>query len=405
MRPVYGRSPWVDRFPKSRVPAYPRHRGAFDVDVAIVGGGLTGCATAYACAAAGVNVALFESERIGRGSSGSSAGWVTDEPPVEFTGLDTALGRRAARHAWQAWRRAALDFEALVRRLDLKCHPERRPALVLGRNEEQAARLAREHKARTAAGVDGALVPARSLGAVTGFPALAALRSRESAVVDPYRVTLGLAAAAVSRGAQIFERSPVVKTSFTREGATVSVGSALVRTRRVIVATGGATALFKPLARHVTPRTAFLVMTEPVPAKLRRSLGSRDHLLQDLAEPPHRIWWQDDERLLVGGADDNVAPARKRDAVLIQRTGQLMYELSTFYPDISGLQPAYGWDAPYGATTSGLPIVGPHRNYPHHLFAFGGGQSLTGAYLASRILLRHHLDELQASDATFGFPR
>ena len=123
MRPAYGRSPWVDRFPKSRVPAYPKFRGDLDVDVVIIGGGLTGCATTYAFAAAGVKVALFEANQIGHGSSSSSAGWITDEPSSSFLQADAALGRRAARHGWQAWRRAALDFEALIRRLNLDVTP------------------------------------------------------------------------------------------------------------------------------------------------------------------------------------------------------------------------------------------------------------------------------------------
>ena len=50
----YGRSPWLDRFPKSRVPSYPRYRGSMEIEAVIIGGGLTGCATAYAFAAAGV---------------------------------------------------------------------------------------------------------------------------------------------------------------------------------------------------------------------------------------------------------------------------------------------------------------------------------------------------------------
>ena len=37
-------------------------------------------------------------------------------------------------------------------------------------------------------------------------------------------------------------------------------------------------------------------------------------------------------------------PPRQRDKVVVQRTGQLMYELSTMYPDISGIQPALGGD-------------------------------------------------------------
>ena len=39
----------------------------------------------------------------------------------------------------------------------------------------------------------------------------------------------------------------------------------------------------------------------------------------------------------------------------------------------------------YARTSDGLPYIGPHRNFPHHLFAFGdSSRSVTGAYLASR---------------------
>jgi hypothetical protein len=34
-------------------------------------------------------------------------------------------------------------------------------------------------------------------------------------------------------------------------------------------------------------------------------------------------------------------------------------------------------------------FIGPHRNYPRHLFALGsGGDSVTGAFLAAGILTR-----------------
>src|SRR5713101_2710276 len=127
----YGRSPWIDDFPKSRLPTYPRYRGGLKTSVVIVGGGLTGCATAYAFAAAGIKVALFEADRIGRGSSGASLGWISDDPGASFVEVEKTLGRRAARQAWHAWRRAALDFGALIRRLDLKCRFEPRAGLLI----------------------------------------------------------------------------------------------------------------------------------------------------------------------------------------------------------------------------------------------------------------------------------
>ena len=406
MRPVFGRSPWIDRVTKSRVPTHAKARGDVEIDVAIVGGGLVGCATAYAFAAAGIPVALFEAERLAQGSSGAAAGWITDEPAAGFAALDAALGRRAARQVWQAWHRASLDLASLIRRLGIRCHDEPRPSLLVARSEAQALLLAREQKVRAAAGIDGPALTARSLEGATGFPAVAALRTRHGAVVDPFLLTHGLAAAATARGAMLFERSPVTRTAATKDGCLVTLATARVRARHVVIATGTVPAWTRPLARHVRRRRIFMVQTEPVPATLRKALGSRDHLLRDLSEPAHRIWWSADHRLLVSGADADDVPVKTRDAMLVQRTGQLMYELSTFYPAISGLQPAYGWDAGYGATRHGLPIAGPHRNYPHHTFAFdGASQSLTGAYLASRVLLRHYAGDTLPDDAPLGFAR
>jgi len=52
----YGRSPWVEEFPASRVPSYPTHRAPLKTWAVVVGGGLTGALSAYALAAAGVKV-------------------------------------------------------------------------------------------------------------------------------------------------------------------------------------------------------------------------------------------------------------------------------------------------------------------------------------------------------------
>src|SRR3954471_2066854 len=337
----YGRSPWIDQFPKSRVPSYPRHRGPLNIDAVIVGGGLTGCATAYAFAAAGVKVALLEADRVGRGSSGSSAGWIADDPGASLVEVEKALGLRAARYAWQAWRRAALDFGALIRRLDIPCRFEPRHTLVTAMTPEEAARLAREQKLRRQAGLDGSLLNARAVAAESALTASAAVRHRDGATIDPYRAAVGLAAAARDRGAILFEQSPVQKIKFARRWADVITAGGAIRTSRVVVATGVPTPLFKSLARHFWYRSAYLALTEPVPARIRARLGSRSAIVRDLAVPPHVVRWVDDGRMLIAGADSELTPGRLREKAVVQRTGQLMYELSTMYPDISGLMPAY----------------------------------------------------------------
>ena len=403
----YGRSPWIDQFPKSRIPSYPAHRGPLKVDAAIVGGGLTGCATAYAFAAAGVKVALFEAETLGRGASGASTGWISDDPGSSFLDIEKLVGLRKARHAWEAWRRAALDFAAVIRRLELKCDLEPRASLLLAMTPEQAARLSREQKARKGAGLDAVAIKGPAIAAEVGVSNSVGLRGREGATINPYRATLGFAAAAAERGARIFERSQVRKIGFNRKDAEVFTSGGSFRTRKVVVATAMPTSvLFRSLARHFWFKSSYLALTDPIPAKIRNRLGKRNAVVRDMAAPPHVVRWVDDERLLIQGADGARVGPRLADKTIVQRTGQLMYELSTIYPDISGIMPGYGWEAGYALTGEGLPYFGAHRNFPHQLLAFGDSSpGVTGAYLASRILLRQYLDEAESSDEAFSFTR
>jgi glycine/D-amino acid oxidase-like deaminating enzyme len=402
----YGVSPWLAGFPTSRVPAYPRYRGSSQSDVVIVGGGLTGCVTAYAFAAAGLKVVLVEADRIGRGATASASGWISTEPGVSFAQLEKAVGLRAARRAFQAWRRAALDFSALLRRLEIKCALEPHDGILVARSPDEAIRLKKEQRARAAAGLDAPLLTSRAVRSDLALDAVAGLRSKEGGTIDPYRACVGLAAAAVSRGAQIFERSAVRRVTFTRKTADVLLPGASIRTNRVVVATSMPTTLVKGLIRHFWFKSSFLVLTDPIPAKIRKQLGTRRAIVRDLAAPAHVIRWVGDDRLMVVGADTEAVPPRQRDKVVVQRTGQLMYELSTLYPDISGVMPAFGWTSDYALTAEGIPYIGAHRNYPHHLFVFGdASHSVTGAYLASRVLLRQHLEESDSADETFSFNR
>jgi glycine/D-amino acid oxidase-like deaminating enzyme len=402
----YGKSPWIDDVPAARVPAYPQQRGATAVPVVIVGGGLTGCATAYAFAAAGVDVMLLEADRIGRGSTGSAAGWIAGEPGVAFADVEQTLGLRLARETFRAWRRAALDFSALLRRIDIKCSLQPAGAATLAITPAEITQLQRDLKARRAAGLNATSLNARAIRSEFGLEAGAASRDKEGATFDPYRACLGLATAATDRGARIFERTAVGRITFGRRTVDVFTAAGKIRAARVVIATGVPTSLIQSLARHFWYRTAYFALTARIPTKIRHLIGTRESVVRDSAAPPHVVRWVHDEQLLITGADTLSGPPRTRARTIVQRTGQLMYELSTLYPDVSGIQPEHGWDATYGRTNDGLPFIGPHRNYPHHLFAFGDSStSATGAYLASRLLLRHHLGEADSADEHFAFTR
>jgi glycine/D-amino acid oxidase-like deaminating enzyme len=107
----------------------------------------------------------------------------------------------------------------------------------------------------------------------------------------------------------------------------------------------------------------------------------------------------------VAGADQKRPADRLREKTLVQRTGQLMYELTTLYPAISGAAPAYGWDMPLAHPVDGVPYAGSHRNFPFMLFAFGTSHDPARAYLASRIILRNIQGKPDKDDVHFSFAR
>jgi glycine/D-amino acid oxidase-like deaminating enzyme len=405
MRTRYGVSPWIYHFPDSRRPDFPRAKGELTADVAIIGGGLTGCATAYACAVAGLVTVVLEAGRVGQGSAGRSAGLLLPDPGPPFRDIAHAHGLRAARGAFQSWRRATLDAAALMRRLGIKCGLDAQDALIVGGRDDEKA-LQREIEARTDAGLEVTHLTRKQVLASAALDGVGALKMRDAFVLDPYRACVGLAADASRRGVAIFERSAVKKVRAGRKQVDVLTEGAQLTVQTVVVTTGSATPEFRQLRRHFKRRENYLVLTEPMPAQVRKSVGLRGAWLADMRSPRHGIRFTEDHRILVSGADTGETPARKRDATLVQRTGQLMYELLTMYPAISGLMPEFGWDRSYGHTADGLPYIGPHRNFPRHLFALGGsGDSVTGAFLAARLLARHLQGSAEKADDVFGWTR
>jgi glycine/D-amino acid oxidase-like deaminating enzyme len=405
MRTYYGVSPWIHTLPASGRPPYRRLRGVQTTDVVIIGGGLTGCAAAYAIAAARLGVIVLERARVGQGSAGRGDGLLLPDPEPAFHEIAKAHGVRLARYAFESWRGGARDAAVLLRRLQVPCSLAPRKVLTTVDRETERW-LAREHQARDKAGLPSGWLGAKLGSTAASRDVQAALRVGGAFAFDPYRACLGLAAAAVRRGAAVFEHSGARKIRPMSRGVEVTLEGGIVRASTVVVATGSPTMEFKPLRRHFTRRERYVVVTEPVPAAVRRHLAAGETVVTDRHAPPRWVHRTADHRLVVSGADQAETPFRRREAVIVQRTGQLMYEVLTMYPAISGLRPAYGWDLPYGAARDGLMYAGPHRNYPHHLFALGGPEySATGAFVGARVLLRALQGRPDKVDAAFAFTR
>ncbi len=397
---------WLDRAARGRRPAHPPFRGHAEPAVAIVGGGLTGCASAFAFAAAGVKVVLLEAETVGAAATAGSAGLMRPDFNVPFAEAASRHGLRTARLMWQAMRRAGQDFQAALRRLEARCDLSPAEFLQIARRDPDASKqLRREYQARRDAGFDHTWMTPAALGRDSALETGGGIRTR-GAQFDPYRACLALAAAAVERGAVIHEHSRVRRVRAGRRQVEIGLERGDLRADAVVIATAAPLQDLRALRRHLDARHRYAVVTEPVPAAVRRAVGSRSAVLRDGALPPHTLRWLRDDRVLFAGADQPEVPVRLLEKTIVQRTGQLMYELSVLYPAISGLRPEWSWQSTLYETADGLPFAGRHRNFPRHLFAIGGASdNATFAWLAARILLRQFKGESEKADELFGFTR
>jgi glycine/D-amino acid oxidase-like deaminating enzyme len=404
--PGYGRRFWAERTSPHRRRKYPAFRGKDDVDVVVIGGGLTGCMAASLFAANGARVVLLEAERLADAGTAGGLGAILPEPDARFRQVDDLAGRRPARTAWQEARRSALDLAATLRRLSIKADLSPTSLVINAPRPDDAVLLRKEQQARKSAGLDAAWLTTAAAHAEIGTDSAGAIRSRGAFTIDPVRAALGFAAAADRKGARIFERSAVRRTRFTRKQAEVVLASGSVRARLVFVATASPGSLFSQLRRHVRVLDGYAVVTERLTAAMRREAGRRTAVLTEIRQDRPWMRWMPEDRVLFAGAVSPPVGARQRDSAVVQRTAQLMYELSLRHPAISGLPAAWGWRVPIACTPDGLPWIGVHRNYPFHFFALAlgwHGESL--AWFAARAALRHWQGESRRSDDQLGFAR
>ena len=77
---------------------YPRLDRSLDVDVAIIGAGITGLTLALQLVRAGHSVAALEKQTVGARATGDSTGHLTACLDISYTRLCRQFGEVAARH-------------------------------------------------------------------------------------------------------------------------------------------------------------------------------------------------------------------------------------------------------------------------------------------------------------------
>lgn len=281
--------------------SYPRLERNVDVDVAIVGGGITGLTAALTLKRAGKTVALLEARRLGDGVTGRTSAHLTCALDQPLATLTSKFGEAGARLAVESSRAAIDRIEALAHDLAIDCELQRVPAFRWTETPSHVAHLEDEARRYRELGAD-----VHTLEALP-FPAfsVAALRFEQQAVFQPLRYLEGLAQAVMGDGSHVFERTRVTRWDDGAPCRLRTASGATVTAQDVVLATHSPIGLLVTLHTRLEALTSFVIVarvSDPPP------LG----LYFDTAEPYHYVRAvspAQPDLLVIGGADTKTGHA------------------------------------------------------------------------------------------------
>jgi glycine/D-amino acid oxidase-like deaminating enzyme/nitrite reductase/ring-hydroxylating ferredoxin subunit len=194
---------WVDGATDDPRPPLP---GRTEVDVAVVGGGITGLTTALLLCDSGASVLVLEAGRLCSGVTGYTTAKVTALHGLTYDRLRSQHGAETAAAYGQSNQAAVELVAATVERLGIDCELERAAAYTYTEDPGQVASIEAEVEAATEAGLAATFTTDTDLP----YDVAGAVRLGDQLHFDPRRYCLGLAAAVEAAGGTIVEGTRAV---------------------------------------------------------------------------------------------------------------------------------------------------------------------------------------------------
>lgn len=268
--------------------------------------------------------------------------------------------------------------------MDSECGFVKKASLYFAAYKKDVPDLKKEFNARKENGFPVTWLEAKQIEKRFGLQnTYGGILSGQGGSIDAFRLTHDILAYNHEKGLSIFDKTNIDKVEYKKNGVTVQVENGhTIRATKLIYCNGfESTEIIKE--KFVALLSTFAMVgerLEDAQSKLE------DTLFWNTADPYIYMRTTDDNRLLIGGEDEDYVDPEKRNASVGDKAGKLEKYLKKILPDYDFVND-FAWAGTFGETKDGLPYIGEHKDFNRTYFVLGfGGNGITFSVIGMDII-------------------
>ena len=381
---------------------YPKLEKNIKTDVVVMGAGISGALVAWQLTQNNIPCVVVDARTVGLGSTCASTSLLQYEIDEPLSRLQFKAGYSNAIRAYQLCKDSIETLGQIAEKIGVN-EFEFKPSLYYAAYKKDVSFLKDEFEIRKKNGFKVQWLDQKNILDQFGFDAPAAIFSKHGAQTNAYAFTHCLHQHAIKKGLQVYDRTNIESIHHGRKKVILKTDEGnIITAKKMVYATG------YEVVNYISKKIVKLTSTYATISEHSNSkdlLWNKNAMIWNTADPYLYMRTTNDNRIVIGGRDEDYYSPVKRDKLVDKKAKQLQGDFNKLFPGIPFL-PEFNWCGTFGSTEDGLPFIGTYSGLPNSFFALGfGGNGITFSQIAAEIITDLIMGKKNMDAEIFSFDR